>query len=67
MPANLTEFEEKILKYLFNRKTAATVKQIAKFFIRSDSYVTNALRKLEEHQLITVVQAGTTKLYAYKD
>jgi Mn-dependent DtxR family transcriptional regulator len=67
MPANLTEFEEKILKYLFNRKTAATTKQIAKYFIRSDSYVTSALRKLEEHQLIMVVTAGTTKLYAYKD
>jgi DNA-binding PadR family transcriptional regulator len=29
--------------------------------------VYKALRKLEESQLITVIQSGSTKLYAYKD
>ncbi len=67
MPAELTDFEERLLKYLYRRKTASTVGQMAKFFIRSESYVYKALRKLEEEQLINVVQSGSTKLYAYKD
>ena len=67
MPAILSEFEEKVLKYLFNRKTAATVKQVAKFFIRSDSHVTSTLRGLAEKGLIDIVQAGSTKLYVYKE
>ncbi len=67
MPASLNEFEEKILKYLFDRKTAATIKQIAKYFIRSESYVSKALNALEEKGLLTVVTAGKTKFYAYKD
>ena len=67
MPAQLNDFEEKLLKYLFDRKTAATTKQIAKFFIRSESHVMKALRKLDENNLITVVQAGSSKFYIYKD
>ena len=67
MPAKLSEFEEKVLKYLYSRKTAATTKQIAKFFIRSESYVCTALRNLEKNELITVIQTGSSKLYAYKD
>jgi Mn-dependent DtxR family transcriptional regulator len=67
MPAELTEFEERLLKYLYRRKTASTVAQMSKFFIRSESYVYKALRKLEEEQLINVIQSGSTKLYAYKD
>lgn len=67
MPANLSEFEEKVIKYLFNRKTAATVKQIAKFFIRSESYINSTLRGLVEKNLIDTVQTGSTKLYIYKE
>lgn len=67
MPAKLTEFEEKVLKYLYSRKTAATPKQIAKYFIRSESYVSSALRTLEKNELITVIQTGSSKFYSYKD
>ena len=67
MPANLSEFEEKVIKYLFNRKTAATTKQIAKFFIRSESYINSTLRGLVEKGLIDTVQTGSTKLYIYKE
>lgn len=67
MPAQLNDFQEELLKYLFNRKTAATVNQIAKFFTRSESYVMRSLRVLDEQQLISVIQAGKTKFYAYKD
>ena len=67
MPAELSEFEERVLKYLYRRKTASTVKQVAKFFIRSESYVMTTMRSLVEKGLVDVVQTGGTKLYAYKD
>ena len=63
----LNEFENKMMDYLIKRKTAATVKQIAKFFIRSESYVLNTLRALEKKQLISVIRAGNMNLYTIKD
>ena len=67
MPANLNEFENKVMDYLIKRKTAATVKQIAKFFIRSETHVTRALRELEKKELITVIRAGSMNLYGIKE
>lgn len=67
MPTNLNEFENKMMDYLIKRKTAATVKQIAKFFIRSDSYVLSTLRSLEKKELITVIRAGNINLYTVKE
>lgn len=67
MPVELNDFEERVLKYLYRRKTASTVKQIAKFFIRSESHVMTTMRSLVDKGLIDVVQAGSTKLYAYKE
>ena len=64
---SLIEFENKVMDYLINRKTAATVKQIAKYFIRSESHVTKTMRALEDKQLITVVTAGKTKFFAVKE
>ena len=66
MPAKLNDFEHKVMDYLIRRKTASTVKQIAKFFIRSDSHVTGTLRSLEQKELITVIKAGSTNLYTVK-
>lgn len=67
MPANLNEFENKVMDYLIKRKTAATVKQIAKFFIRSESYVTGTLRELEKKELISVHRVGSMNLYGVKE
>lgn len=66
MPAQLTEFENKVIEYLIRRKTAATIKQIAKFFIRSESYVSNTLKSLVSKGLVDVVMTGGTKLYVVK-
>jgi predicted transcriptional regulator len=67
MPVELNDFEERVLKYLYRRKTASTVKQVAKFFIRSESHVMTTMRSLVDKGLIDVIQAGSTKLYAYKE
>ena len=67
MPANLNEFENKMMDYLIKRKTAATTKQISKFFIRSESYVLKTLRELEKKELINVIRIGSTNLYAVKE
>lgn len=65
--AILSDFENKVMDYLIKRKTAATVKQIAKFFIRSESYVSGTMRLLEQKELVQVVTAGKTKFFAVKD
>lgn len=65
--AILSDFENKVMDYLIKRKTAATVKQIAKFFIRSESYVSGTMRLLEQKELIQVITAGKTKFFAVKD
>ena len=67
MPANLNDFENKVMDYLIKRKTAATVKQIAKFFIRSETHVTRALRELEKKGLVSVIRAGSMNLYGVKE
>jgi predicted transcriptional regulator len=67
MPVELNDFEERVLKYLYRRKTASTVKQVAKFFILSESHVMTTMRSLVDKGLIDVIQAGSTKLYAYKE
>ena len=67
MPANLNEFENKVMDYLIKRKTAATVKQICTFFIRSKSHVTGTLRELEKKGLITVIREGSICLYKVKE
>ena len=67
MPTNLNDFENKVMDYLIKRKTAATVKQIAKFFIRSESHVTGTLRSLEKKELLSVIRAGNTNLYTVKE
>ena len=67
MPASLSEFENKVMDYLIKRKTAATVKQICTFFIRSKSHVLTTLRSLEQKGLISVIRAGSTNLYTVKE
>ena len=63
---SLDEFENKLMDYLINRKTAATIKQIAKYFIRSESYVSKTLKVLHDRGLIDVITAGKTKFYVVK-
>jgi Mn-dependent DtxR family transcriptional regulator len=54
------------MDYLIGRKTASTSKQIAKYFIRSDSYVSKTLRDLEKKGLLDVIVSGKIKFYMVK-
>lgn len=67
MPASLNEFEDKMMDYLIRRKTPASIKQISKFFIRSESYVKQTLRDLEKKGLINVLRTGNINLYGVKE
>lgn len=62
----LSVLEEQVIKYLDERKTAATSKQIAKVLIRSDSYVKSLLLQMEEKGLIKSKKFGSIKLYERK-
>ena len=63
----LSELEQQVLKYLDGRKTAATIKQIAKVLIRSDSHVKSLLLLMNEKGLIKSARIGSTKLYSKND
>ena len=67
MPVTLNDFENKVMDYLIKRKTAATVKQISKFFIRSETHILRTLRELEKKGLISVIRAGSMNLYGVKE
>jgi predicted transcriptional regulator len=62
----LSDLEQQVLKYLDGRKTAATIKQIAKVLIRSDSHVKSLLLLMNEKGLIKSARIGSTKLYSKK-
>lgn len=59
--------ESDVLKYLDGRKTAATIKQVSKFFICSNSHASKILSELERKGLVKCIRAGGTKLYVVED
>lgn len=62
----LSDLEQQVLKYLGGRKTAATIKQISKALIRSESHVKSLLLLMDEKGLIKSARIGSTKMYAKK-
>ena len=62
----LSDLEQQVLKYLDGRKTAATIKQISKTLIRSESHVKSLLLLMDEKGLIKSARIGSTKMYAKK-
>lgn len=62
----LSDLEQQVLKYLDGRKTAATIKQISKALIRSESHVKSLLLLMDEKGLIKSARIGSTKMYAKK-
>jgi DNA-binding IscR family transcriptional regulator len=62
----LSELENQILKYLDGRKTPATLKQIAKATIRSDSHIKAIMILLEEKGLVNSIKVSSLKLFAKK-
>lgn len=66
MPVQLTDFEDRLLDYLIGRKTPSTVKQLSKYFIRSESNINKSLRTLVAKGLVDVVKTGSMNLYVIK-
>lgn len=62
----LSDLEQQVLKYLDGRKTAATIKQISKALIRSESHVKSLLLLMDEKGLIKSARIGSIKMYAKK-
>lgn len=62
----LSDLEQQVLNYLDGRKTAATIKQISKALIRSESHVKSLLLLMDEKGLIKSARIGSTKMYAKK-
>jgi len=59
----LSDLEQQALKYLDGRKTPATLKQIAKALIRSNSHIKSLLFLMEEKGLVKSSSIGSIKLY----
>lgn len=62
----LSELENQILKYLDGRKTPATLKQIAKSTIRSESHIKSIMNLMEEKGLVISTKVSSLKLFAKK-
>jgi predicted transcriptional regulator len=67
MPVQMTDEEDKVWKYLVQRKNPVTQKQLMKYFCRSSSYVSKVLRKFMDAGILDVIQVGTQKFYKLKD
>ena len=62
----MTKMEQKVLDYLDAHKKPVTQSHLAKYFIVSNSSISNALTELEAAGLVIVTKQGNTKLYRAK-
>jgi len=67
MPVQMSDFEEKVWKYLVDHKTPVSVKGLARRFIVSDSKVLSAFRKLVAGGVVEIVRMGSAKYYKVKE
>lgn len=66
MLRKLSPFEERVWNYIKDRKTPVTIKQIAKYFIVSDSRAGKALNEIMLARMATLTYVGTVKHYKPK-
>lgn len=62
----LTDSQQKILKYLKEHITPVSAETLAKRFIMSHSRVSSTLKMFHEVGLATMNQVGKKKFYQYK-
>jgi predicted transcriptional regulator len=67
MPVQMTENEEKVWKYLVQRKNPVTQKQLSKYFLRSGSYISKIVNKFVAEGILDEIKIGTQKLYKIKE
>ena len=68
MAVEMTEFEEKVWKYLLSHpKTPVQAKTIAKEWIVSENRVARTLNRFVENGIADLVRIGTKKFYRVKE
>jgi len=68
MAVEMTEFEEKVWKYLLSHpKTPVQARTIAKEWIVSKTRVYRVLEKFVENNIADVVRIGSNKFYRVKE
>ena len=68
MAVEMTEFEEKVWKYLISHpKTPVQAKTIAKEWIVSENRVARTLSRFVENGIADVVRIGSKKFYRVKE
>ena len=68
MAVEMTDFEEKVWKYLLSHpKTPVQAKTIAKEWIVSENRVARTLNRFVENGIADLVRIGTKKFYKVKE
>ena len=68
MAVEMTEFEEKVWKYLISHpKTPVQAKTIAKEWIVSENRVARTLSRFVENGIADVIRIGSKKFYRVKE
>jgi predicted transcriptional regulator len=68
MAVEMTEFEEKVWKYLISHpKTPVQAKTIAKEWIVSENRVARTLSRFVENGIADVIRIGSKKFYKVKE
>ena len=64
----MTEFEEKVWKYLISHpKTPVQAKTIAKEWIVSKNKIARVLNRFVENEIVDLVRMGSKKFYKVKE
>jgi hypothetical protein len=68
MAVEMTEFEEKVWKYLISHpKTPVQAKTIAKEWIVSKNKIARILNRFVENEIVDLVRMGSKKFYKVKE
>jgi hypothetical protein len=68
MAVEMTDFEEKVWKYLLSHpKTPVQAKTIAKEWIVSENRVARTLSRFVENDIADIVRIGSKKFYRVKE
>ena len=68
MAVEMTEFEEKVWKYLISHpKTPVQAKTIAKEWFVSKNKIARVLNRFVENEIVDLVRMGSKKFYKVKE
>ena len=67
MPVKLTDKQEKVWKFLLNRKNFVPAMMVANYYMVSQSHASNLLHTLFKAGLVDRVKSGNKYLYGIKE